>query len=43
MNSMKYGYFRPTNVLGRINILENEKDLDVYILSMNREFGTSLE
>jgi hypothetical protein len=35
-------YFRPTNVLERISILESEKDLDLYILSMNRENGNKI-
>lgn len=35
-------YFRPTNVLEGINILEDEKTLDLYILLMNRENGNEI-
>ena len=30
-------YFRPTNVIERIDILEDEKKLDLYIISMNSQ------
>ena len=36
-------YFRPTNVIEKITILEDEKDLDLYIISMNREYGNEMK
>ena len=35
-------YLRPTNVIERISVLDTEKNLDLYILSMNRENGNEI-